>query len=74
VLVGLGDSSELSGAPHLVSVQLVGATKYVSILLGVSALLKSVSGLEAELFVPGKLLVASTEGGEFGIRVCCHFY
>lgn len=45
------DLLEVPGAPFLISVKLVRASELVFVLLRVLALIKSVSGLEAELSV-----------------------
>ena len=44
--------ADLGRTPHLVGVQLVGASEFVSIFLSVHAGKKSVFGLPAEFFVP----------------------
>ncbi len=46
---------DLSGTPHVVSVQLVRASELVAVGLGIHAAQKSVTCLKAQLFVPGLL-------------------
>ena len=57
-------SPEVSWAPHFVGVQLVGASKLVSVVLGISARVQGISGLEAQFLVPSVLggEVVSKEG------------
>ena len=65
------NAAELRGAPHLVGVELVGAAQFVAVGLGVDAVGKCVTCLEAQFLVPAGLLrIAHSE--QFDVRNSCH--
>ena len=45
-------SSEIARAPHLVSVEFIRASEFVSIFLGFCACVKGISGLKAQFLIP----------------------
>jgi hypothetical protein len=58
------ESTEVSWAPHFVSVELIWTSIFVSIFLSISASKECVSGFEAQLLVPTVL------GGEVVTQEC----
>ena len=52
----LVNASEFSRTPHLVSVELVGASELVAVGLCVNAVVESVARLKAEFLIPALLL------------------
>ena len=57
VLLPLGrvQATELSRAPHVVGVELVGAAELVPVLLSVNTLIEGVACLEAQVLVPAEI-------------------
>ena len=53
------NASELGGAPHLVSVELVRASQLVAVGLTINTVVEGVTSFKAQFLVPALLLVVS---------------
>ena len=53
-LLGM-DSSKFIWAPHFISIEFIGTSELISILLGICAFVQGVASLEAQIFIPTML-------------------